>query len=230
MPGNSFAGTRITAKPTAIFPLVDSFTATRRARSLKNGDCAFVADPQRTALDQPVFWTPIADPGAILLHRVLFASSDTGTAEEFIRAHAVDSSGDWHQRISVHEERFEVTRIDSDSGGILVAIIILDDDTPDRLHALIRFSAMLTSQRVPPDNRLTPQRRRRTRQMLRVFDARSAGATYRDIAIAIYGRSRVASEPWKTSSLRDAVIGLVEGGFTMVDGGYLQLLRRRRRS
>nr|WP_272871292.1 DUF2285 domain-containing protein [Agrobacterium vitis] len=112
----------------------------------------------------------------------------------------------------------------------MVAIIILDDDTPDRLHALIRFSAMLTSQRVPPDNRLTPQRRRRTRQMLRVFDARSAGATYRDIAIAIYGRSRVASEPWKTSSLRDAVIGLVEGGFTMVDGGYLQLLRRRRRS
>ncbi|MVA32564.1 DUF2285 domain-containing protein [Agrobacterium vitis] len=230
MPGNSFAGTRITAKPTAIFPLVDSFIATRRARSLKNGDCAFVADPRRTALDQPVFWTPIADPGAILLHRVLFASSDTGTAEEFIRVHAVDSSGDGCLRLSVNEERLEVTRIDSDSGGILVAIIILDDDTPDRLHALIRFSAMLTGQRVPTDNRLTPQRRRRTRQMLRVFDARSAGATYRDIAIAIYGRSRVASEPWKTSSLRDAVIGLVEGGFTMVDGGYLQLLRRRRRS
>ncbi|WP_211408880.1 DUF2285 domain-containing protein [Agrobacterium tumefaciens] len=209
---------------------MDSFTATRRAKSLNGGDCAFVADPRRTALDQPVFWNQIADPGAILLHRVSFASSDTGTAEEFIRVHTVDSSGDGCLRLSVNEERLEVTRVDSDSGGVLVAIIILDNDAPDRLHALTRFSAMLTGQRVPTDNRLTPQRRRRTRQMLRVFDARSAGATYRDIAIVIYGRSRVASEPWKTSSLRDAVIGLVEAGFTMVDGGYLQLLRRRRRS
>lgn len=204
--------------------------ATRRVPSPKNGGCAFVADPQRTARDQPVFWTPIADPGAILLHTVSFASSDSGVADDVIRTHVIDQTDAGHFRIDIAGERLEILRIDPDSGGILVAIIILDDSTPDRLHALGRFSAMLNRGPIPPDKRLTLQRRRRTRQMLRVFDARTAGATYREIAIAIYGDARISSEPWKTSSLRDAVIGLVEGSFAMTGGGYLQLLRSRRRS
>ena len=204
--------------------------AIRRAPPRKNGDCAFVADPQLTARDQPIFWTPIADPGVILLHTASFASSDSGVAEEFIRAHVIDRTDAGHLRISIAGERLEIIRIDPDSGGILVAVIILDDNTPDRLHALSRFSAMLSRRPVPPDKRLTLQRRRRTRQMLRVFDARMVGATYREIAIAIYGDARISAEPWKTSSLRDAVIGLVEGSFAMTGGGYLQLLRHRHRS
>jgi hypothetical protein len=41
--------------------------------------------------------------------------------------------------------------------------------------------------------------------------------------------SRVASDSWKTSALRDATIRLVRDGLAMVDGGYRDLLRRRRR-
>lgn len=201
-----------------------------RVPSPKNGGCVFVADPRRTARDQPIFWTPIADPGAVLLHTVSFDSSHSGSAEDFIQAHAIDRIDDMHLRIMVAGERLEIIRIDPDSGGILVAIVILDDHTPDRLHGLQRFSAMLRHRPVPPDKRLALQRRRRTRQMLRVFDARTAGASYRDIAIAIYGDARISAEPWKTSSLRDAVIGLVEGSVAMTGGGYLQLLRHRHRS
>ncbi|WP_457152989.1 DNA -binding domain-containing protein [Mesorhizobium sp. P5_C1] len=49
------------------------------------------------------------------------------------------------------------------------------------------------------------------------------------MAIALYGFNRVAADPWKTSALRDAVIGLVEGATAMIGGGYLQILRHRRR-
>ncbi|KAB2761315.1 DUF2285 domain-containing protein [Brucella anthropi] len=158
------------------------------------------------------------------------APGDSAAAEDFIRAHPFDRIDALHLRIDVAGERLEITRIDAPSDGILVAVLILDAAALDRLHALSRFCAMLFRRRVPTDIRLTSQRRRRIRQMLRAYDARLDGATYREIAIAIYGDARIAAEPWKTSSLRDAVIGLVEGSFAMTSGGYLQLLRHRHRS
>ena len=45
----------------------------------------------------------------------------------------------------------------------------------------------------------------------------------------MFGVSRVASDSWKTSALRDSTIRLVRDGLAMVDGGYRDLLRRRRR-
>jgi hypothetical protein len=66
--------------------------------------------------------------------------------------------------------------------------------------------------------------------MLQVVDGRTNGASYRQIGEVIYGPDRIASEPWKTSTLRDSVISLAEGGFAMIAGGYRQLLRHRRRS
>ena len=188
------------------------------------------SDQARAVAEQRIFWTPNADPGAILLHRMSLAPGDSAAAEDFIRAHPFDRIDALHLRIDVAGERLEITRIDAPSDGILVAVLILDAAALDRLHALSRFCAMLFRRRVPTDIRLTSQRRRRIRQMLRAYDARLDGATYREIAIAIYGDARIAAEPWKTSSLRDAVIGLVEGSFAMTSGGYLQLLRHRHRS
>lgn len=100
----------------------------------------------------------------------------------------------------------------------------------DRVHALTRLWRDSRGVEPPADTRITAQRRRRLRLMMQAVDGRSHGASYREIAIAIYGHHRVAAEPWKTSSLRDAVIGLVEGGNAMIAGGYLDLLRHRRRS
>ena len=47
--------------------------------------------------------------------------------------------------------------------------------------------------------------------------------------MAFYGVDPVAAEHWKTSALRDSVIGLVEGEAAMIAGGYLKLLRHGRR-
>ena len=116
-----------------------------------------------------------------------------------------------------------------DPGAPIAALIAIDDDLPSRIEALNRLWHAHRGTRVPPDTRMTRQQRGRLRLMLQAYDGRGRGASYRDIAIAVFGTERVAADPWKTSALRDRVIGLVEGGSTLISGGYLRLFRHRRR-
>lgn len=112
----------------------------------------------------------------------------------------------------------------------LAALVPFDADVLDRIDALTRMARIWLGRPPPRDTRMTGEQRRRFRLKLRAADGHMNGATYREIAIAIYGAARVDTEPWKTSPLRDAVIAFVEGGLALIDGGYLQLLRQRRRS
>jgi hypothetical protein len=116
------------------------------------------------------------------------------------------------------------------SNDELAAVIPLDGDLRDRLDALTRLTRTLSGRAAPGDTRMTAEQRRRFRLKLRAADGQANGATYREIATAFYGRSRVEADPWKTSPLRDAVIAFVEGGLALIEGGYRQLLRQRRRS
>ncbi|MGV1954188.1 DUF2285 domain-containing protein [Agrobacterium sp. 22-214-1] len=112
----------------------------------------------------------------------------------------------------------------------LAALVPLNADGFDRTEAIDRLLRALLGRAVPDDRRLTPQQKRRHRHMLQATDGRMNGATYRDIAGVIFGVDRVASEPWKTSALRDATTALVKDGLAMIAGGYRMLLRHRRRS
>ncbi len=114
-------------------------------------------------------------------------------------------------------------------GVPLAAVIPLDAETLTRIEALTRFWRAMHGRSVSSDTRMTPQQRRRLRLMMQAIDGRTSKASYREIAMAIYGRERVLAEAWRTSALRDAVIGLVEGAAAMIGGGYLRLLRHRRR-
>nr|WP_115063585.1 DUF2285 domain-containing protein [Agrobacterium tumefaciens] len=112
----------------------------------------------------------------------------------------------------------------------LAALVPLDPDGFDRTEAIDRLLRALLGRVVPDDRRLTAQQKRRHRHMLQATDGRMNGATYRDIAGVIFGVDRVASDPWKTSALRDATTALVKDGLAMIAGGYRTLLRHRRRS
>ena len=114
-------------------------------------------------------------------------------------------------------------------GGAPALLVPLDADLPDRVDAMIRFVRTLQGQSEAPDRRITPARRKRFQNLMRAADRRRAGATYREIAIAIYGEQRVLAEPWKTSSVRASVIGLVNSAQGLIEGGYRRLLRRPRR-
>lgn len=112
----------------------------------------------------------------------------------------------------------------------LAVLIPLGDDALGHIEAVTRFWQALRGRPAVKDTRITKQQRRRLRLMLQASDGRDHGASYREIARAIFGDARVAADPWKTSPLRDTVIGLVASATNMIGGGYRQLLRHRRRS
>jgi hypothetical protein len=181
-----------------------------------------------SAVAQAVIWSPRANPACLILEpppRFLRdqtpVDADTSPPQHAPEGvYAIHRAADGAQIVFVG---------DPGEGSPLAAVIALDDDTLTRIEALARFWRAWQRRHVPADNRVTPQQRRRLRLMMRAVDGRTAQATYREIAIALYGVDRVAAEPWKTSALRDTVIGLAEGGAAMIAGGYLKLLRRRRR-
>jgi hypothetical protein len=105
----------------------------------------------------------------------------------------------------------------------LDAVTQLDAVLPVRLRALDRLARHLDG-RPPPSDPITPQRRHRLGAMLRALDARASGAVHREIAAALFGAARVAAEPWKSASLRDATLRLVRDGQAMARGGYFALL------
>lgn len=183
-----------------------------------------------SALAQEVLWSPFVDPAVLALVPVPdFLSSMTPARLTGLGLHRDGPEG----RHFVHDGGVGTQLIllpGSDPNDPVAALIPLDAETPGRIEALIRFWRAGQGRPTPPDTRMTVQQRRRLRLMMQAADGRANGASYREIAIAIYGYKRTAADPWKTSALRDAVIGLVEGGTAMIGGGYLQLLRHRRRS
>jgi len=110
-----------------------------------------------------------------------------------------------------------------------VAVIPLGPDGLDRLETVARLLCSLNGRAIPADTRLTRQQRYRARRMLQAVDGRLSGASYREIAAALFGARDLADEPWKTSSRRFATMDLVRGGLAMIAGGYRRLLSHRRR-
>jgi hypothetical protein len=102
-------------------------------------------------------------------------------------------------------------------------VLPLDAHIGERIEALQRLRRLMAGQ-AAPDTRLTPEKRRRLRQIARAHDGRSTGASHRDIASALFGRKRTQAEHWKTSSLRYATLRLLQDGRELVFGGYSELL------
>lgn len=87
----------------------------------------------------------------------------------------------------------------------LAAVVPIDDDILDRIDALTTPRARLAPASAIARHAHDRRARAAARLKLRAADGRMNGATYRDIAIAIYGAARIDIDPWKTSPLRDAV-------------------------
>ncbi|HET8727443.1 MAG TPA: DUF2285 domain-containing protein [Alphaproteobacteria bacterium] len=113
-------------------------------------------------------------------------------------------------------------------GVPLTVAIDLTDDALDQAAAMLRFwraAAGIPGPGASTGRREPSHRRVRLIRMLRALDGRLDGASYREIATALFGAARVADEPWKTSSLRATTIRLVAGAYRIAGGGYRDLLR-----
>lgn len=188
-------------------------------RSSISGGYDFAANPSLPATRQPVHWSPRINPAVTILTTLPDQLPRPGTAPQAVSAEPPDHAAPPHLLLSGVAV-----------GAPIAALIPFDDDLSGRIEALNRLWHAHRGKPVPPDTRMTRQQRGRLRLMLQACDGRNRGASYRDIAITLFGTERVAADPWKTSPLRDRVIGLVEGGTGLIAGGYLRLFRHRRRA
>jgi hypothetical protein len=110
----------------------------------------------------------------------------------------------------------------------LAAIIPLDDMAFDRLSSIAQLIHSVGGKH-RPDARLSSAQRRRLGHMLRCLDGREEKASHFEVATALFGRRLVSREDWHDSSFRYLTHRLARDGAKMVERGYRQLLRYRRR-
>ncbi|MAS14774.1 MAG: hypothetical protein CMH69_15875 [Nitratireductor sp.] len=181
----------------------------------------------------PVFWSPEEDSSVVILTDVpslLPSDSDFSTPLDANEPRLDGAGAHFLYDLGNGQSLHLVRLIGVDGAQPLAALVPLDADSLDRVEAVSRLVKALHGRAVPQDARLTEQQLRRARHMLQAVDGRTNGASYREIAEALFGVRRVADQPWKTSALRDTVKDLVRDGLAMIQGGYRQLLRHRRRS
>ncbi|WP_114391293.1 DUF2285 domain-containing protein [Notoacmeibacter marinus] len=192
------------------------------------GGCDFAIAPSHTARDTTIFWAPEADTRVVLL---AIAPSYLPTETAYTTISPPDKArpasdglylAHGQGRTAVYSVLLGRSQID----GPLVALVPLDTSAPERFAASERLWGAVEG-RTAPDMRLTEQRRRRLRHMLRAVDGKATHASHREVAEAIFGRRRVEAELWHESSLRYATMRLVRDGTAMIDGGYRKLLRSR---
>ncbi|MCA1365344.1 DUF2285 domain-containing protein [Bradyrhizobium sp. IC3069] len=111
-------------------------------------------------------------------------------------------------------------------GASYAAELPFDGDFDARAYAARRlWRAMNGRAPGPAFHQLSKQRRDRLRVAIRALDAHGAGASYRVIAEVLFGKKRIPDRAWKTHDLRNRTIRLVQGGLTLMRGGYRKLLR-----
>ena len=195
-----------------------------------NGGYDFAADPGNSALIQPIFWTPQADPATLPFAAGPSPAGDLSVRVDDLHANAIVEHDGVFLRLVLRGEPYDVALADADDSRPLGAFVMFDELTPDRLIAIERLWYAMLGKRVPPDPRLTPQRRHRARLMLRVLDARVAGASYRKIAEQIFPKLKHDAATWDENPVRVSIARLARDGMSYVRGGYRTLLRRPRRS
>ena len=195
------------------------------------GGFDFPIDPSQNGLEAVVYWQPEVDPGTVLLSADVPIKEAPATRLRHVDEQATRSDpGGTSMTVKAGASPVRLLLLGATNPEApLAAIIPFDVVGLDRIEALTRFWRIMNDRPFPAHLRLTHQRRRRLRLMLQALDGHCEGASYRQIAKALYGTRRIDQEHWKTSSLRDATIALVRDGRSLISGGYRTLLRHRRR-
>lgn len=182
------------------------------------------ADPAASANQMAVHWVPALTSSDLFLSSLPIPSpSETvhiDTPPDVRSAHGafgVIGTGASELRVSF----LETSPADDAS---LCVVIPVDGDLPERIGALQRLWRLLHN-KPAPDLRLSREKRRRLRQMVRASDGRTSGASTREIAWALFGRNRVGDEDWRSSSLRYTTLRLLRDCDELIGGGYRGLLQ-----
>ena len=199
-----------------------------RASCANVGGCSFAARPDRSAAEQPVYWAPEVDPGIInLIELPVSLRAEPKIAAEIPYPQGELDEIGLHIRPSPEDPQLAFLN-GAQPDKPLAAVIPLDDMAFDRLSSIEQFIHSVSG-KYRPDARLTPAQRRRLVHMLRCIDGQEQQASHFEVATALFGRRLVIREDWHDSSFRYQMHRLARDGAKMVERGYRQLLRFRRR-
>jgi hypothetical protein len=225
LPGNSCVATLI----------INATTSQRSGAAIHRrwpvGACGFAVRPTLPAGEALVLWLPPYDPATVLLtaapSRFIDARSLGALARRFERR-AADGT---YLIVSDDVASHRIVLADRARADRAIAVVIpLDGEFLARADAAIRLWRLVYARRSTVSNNLTRHARRRLILTLRALDAHLASESYRTIAQGLFGRQRVpVGSAWKAHDLRDRTARLVRSGVGLMRGGYLDLLRGRRR-
>jgi hypothetical protein len=149
--------------------------------------------------------------------------SDTSSAT-LKRASTVAQDGPEHL-ITRGSPAFRVHLLDNATAHGVCAVLPMDDLFAVRVSAAQALWNGLNGRAVVANSVMLPSpQRARLVLALRALDARQDGATYREIAAALFGAKSLPERGWKSHDLRDRTIRLARLGTDLVQGGYRQLL------
>jgi hypothetical protein len=197
---------------------------------VNDGAYVFAADPDRSYLEQTIFWAPEVLPTVIPLCRAPHDAAasrvglDLGNLSEGQLRKGPDG---WHAVLYLRGVEHRVwLKAASVVAVTYVVELPLDRDFEFRADAGRRLWRGLNGRpQGQPLHALSGHRRRRLALALRALDARMDGATYREIAQVLLPNERISERHWRTHDLRNRIIRLARTGFALMRGGYRALLR-----
>lgn len=190
------------------------------------GGFDFAVDPALNAAKTEIFWRPeccssvvMFDAHPALTSMLVYAPQDWPD----LRSRLTTSDGDYLILGARRGEHRLWLPGPPAPGGSLSALIPIDKSTQTRSAATLRFLRHIDGKSSAGAAQIHDKR---MSEMLRALDGHLAKASYRDIALQLFGHERLNREPWKTSSIRAMTIRLVKGGLALMRGGYRKLLTR----
>ena len=180
---------------------------------------------EHDAREAQVFWTPAASPRVVPLispppelsnlSRATSPVSLEPTLAEHGAARLIQRQG-----AVFHLYLFRVRGDETPS-----VILPLDQVFEIRAAASVRLWRGLNGRPLGREPAELPiARRKRLALALRALDGRLQHASYRDIAEALFSRSRLPDRGWKTHDMRDRTRRLTQLGSALMKGGYRRLL------
>ncbi|GBQ42667.1 hypothetical protein AA18890_1625 [Komagataeibacter europaeus LMG 18890] len=197
-----------------------------------DGVCDFPVDPAHPAGRTPVFWIPELSPDVIELRTVLADADDPAVIPINLAAlpdlvARLDDDEAWHGfwRSGAAAHQFWLPTHPADGPATYVVILPLDKLLELRAEAVLRLWRALVGRSEGRWVRDFPtQTRDRHILILRAFDGRAAGASYRKLAEVLLGFQGRKTD-WENDPRKNQVRRLVADGRYYVRGGYRGLLR-----
>jgi hypothetical protein len=198
---------------------------------VSDGGFLFACDPKLASAVAPVIWRPELVPHSVILAPAPASFEDARrlvSADLAGQLIAYDGRDGRHVILQDLQGAHQLWLRDVQAGVGMAAIIPLDESVLLRVAGLLRLQRRLAGKLPGPVPRgwdLTARLRQRLILMVRALDGYQAQASYREIALALYGTAVLARYPWKTSSVRGQTIRLVKDAVVTMEGGYRKLLR-----